>query len=436
MRAFSYSLLPWFYQATDIILNWLETLWPNVLWLEQFSGFIRDNLIESNFPKFAHTMFITSFIIFILLLTLFKRRFWCRYLCPLGALLGCAGKFSRLRRTTEKCPGSCRACSNLCRVNAIRTTGEYLSQECIVCLDCVEKCPRQKSKFGWRNLFSFSAFHNTLSQHKIWSICRHSGPAGSRNPVPSRVPALGRPQSFISKTFLDPVLNPNGMTLKKHILQHPLYELGGHGNNQQIASSSAISRGTFLSLISAGFLAAGFWPKRVLAGSAIAPRPVLRPPGAALEAEFKSLCIRCGNCLKICLTNVLQPCMLDSGWDGIWTPKLNFPHSYCEYQCNLCGRVCPTQAMRPLSLADKLKTKLGRARINRSACIPWATGKNCLVCEEHCPVEKKAIVPRILKIHGQGILKLPLVDAALCVGCGICENKCPARPRAIFVEPL
>ncbi|MFH1854112.1 MAG: 4Fe-4S binding protein [Candidatus Omnitrophota bacterium] len=195
-----------------------------------------------------------------------------------------------------------------------------------------------------------------------------------------------------------------------------------------------ISRRQFLFLLVTSILSLGFKSRRRLrieetAGS------VIRPPAALKEKEFLNRCVRCGNCMKVCITNGLQPVMFESGIQGIWTPRLVPEVGYCEYQCTLCGNVCPTGAIPRLSLSEKKKTRLGLAEIDRSICIAWTEDKECIVCEEHCPVAQKAIKLTEYKMGERTVLK-PSVDNRLCIGCGICQYKCPVRPvRAIRVSP-
>ena len=163
---------------------------------------------------------------------------------------------------------------------------------------------------------------------------------------------------------------------------------------------------------------------------------VIRPPGVQREGRFLDRCIRCGNCMKVCITNGLQPTLLQSGISGIWTPQLMPEVGYCEYQCTLCGNVCPTGAIPKLTLSEKKRASLGSAVVDRSICLPWSKGSECLVCEEHCPVADKAIKKEKISA-GDKALYGPRVDLSLCVGCGICQNKCPVRPnRAIKVRSI
>jgi len=199
------------------------------------------------------------------------------------------------------------------------------------------------------------------------------------------------------------------------------------------AAKPGLSRRSFLWLLGIPLVALG---RRALADKG-AEAGVIRPPASLPETEFLDRCVRCGNCMKVCVTNGLQPLMLEEGPEGLWTPRLVPEIGYCEHQCTLCGEVCPTGAIRRLGVEEKKRTRLGLAVVDRSVCISWAHGKECLVCEEHCPVAEKAIkVERHLGAAGV-VVGAPVVDPNLCVGCGICQNKCPARPdRAIRVAPL
>lgn len=163
---------------------------------------------------------------------------------------------------------------------------------------------------------------------------------------------------------------------------------------------------------------------------------IIRPPGAIKEKEFLNRCIRCGNCMKVCVTNGLQPMVFQAGAEGVWTPHFIFELGYCEYNCTLCGNVCPTGAIPKLTHSEKLKTRLGIAKIDRNICLPWVKRQECIVCEEHCPVKNKAIKLKEEKIDGKLVLR-PYVDDDLCIGCGVCQTKCPVRPvRAIKILPI
>ncbi len=157
---------------------------------------------------------------------------------------------------------------------------------------------------------------------------------------------------------------------------------------------------------------------------------LIRPPGAVAEEEFLQRCVRCAECMKVCIGQTLQPALLEAGPVGLWTPLVVPRIGYCEYNCTLCGQVCPTGAIAPLKLAEKQKNVIGLAVIKKDRCLPFAKGIECLVCEEHCPTGEKAIVMDEKDVLVDGKmrrLKFPRVIDKLCIGCGICETKCPVE---------
>ena len=146
---------------------------------------------------------------------------------------------------------------------------------------------------------------------------------------------------------------------------------------------------------------------------------LLRPPGARKEPAFNSLCVRCGECVKVCPTGGLKPCFLEAGLEGLGTPRLVPRIGSCEL-CFLCGQVCPSSAITRTELG---KFKIGTARIDPSRCIAWNQGKLCLICKEYCPV---------VAIEADEKLR-PYVSDDKCVGCGACEKNCPVSGEAAVV---
>ena len=99
--------------------------------------------------KFMRDWPFVVFALLLLLIGLFIERFYCRYLCPLGAALAIPARirmFDWLRRYKD-CGNPCQTCANECPVQAIHPTGEINPNECITCLHCQvlyqseAKCP-------------------------------------------------------------------------------------------------------------------------------------------------------------------------------------------------------------------------------------------------------------------------------------------------------
>ncbi len=106
--------------------------------------------------------------------------------------------------------------------------------------------------------------------------------------------------------------------------------------------------------------------------------------------------------MRVCPTNVIHPAGIQAGIEGLWTPVLNFRigTSGCQLNCIACGNICPTAAIRPISLEERLgrnyyaeqgPLKIGTAFVDRGRCLPWAMERPCIVCQENCPVSPKAI---------------------------------------------
>jgi MauM/NapG family ferredoxin protein len=206
------------------------------------------------------------------------------------------------------------------------------------------------------------------------------------------------------------------------------------GRKLEVVTRQDAGRRWFLSSLGAAAVVAVFL--RFVPAAAARVSAYVRPPGSTEETLF-ARCIRCGECLKVCPTGVIQPAEAVGG--KLWTPFLATRLGYCDYSCNACGAICPTGAIAELPIEVKRKTVIGVARIDKSRCIPWAEGRDCLVCEEMCPIPEKAI-----KLsggegqgHGRGGARHPEVVEDLCIGCGICEKQCPvAGESAIRVFPL
>lgn len=88
---------------------------------------------------------VAAFLVVLALLSLFIANFWCRYLCPYGALLGLLGYLAPVgvRRDETRCTG-CRRCTLACPERlAVHTAAEVASPNCTRCLECVRACPRR-----------------------------------------------------------------------------------------------------------------------------------------------------------------------------------------------------------------------------------------------------------------------------------------------------
>ncbi len=152
------------------------------------------------------------------------------------------------------------------------------------------------------------------------------------------------------------------------------------------------------------------------------------PPGSVSVKHFTQNCISCHLCVSKCPNNVLLPSVFDYGLSGIMQPKMDYSHGFCAYDCNICSQVCPTDAIKPISIDKGKLIQIGTVTQIKMNCIVYSNGKECGACSEHCPTKAVYLIPY------KG-LHAPVVNTDICIGCGACEFICPAKPeKAIYVK--
>jgi len=272
------------------------------------------------------TWLIGAVFLAAVLLNLATPRFYCRFVCPAGALFGVLSRLAlwRIGKVSDDC-SFCHACEKHCEGGCSPTT-QIRFHECVLCFNCMGDCRH--------GLMTYQNAPSATGEILALDLTRRQFLV-----------------SAVSGAAVIPVLRVSGN------------------------------------------LAANWSPA------------LIRPPGALAEKEFLSRCIKCGQCMRVCPTNVIHPAGLQGGLEGLWTPVLNFRigTSGCQHNCIACGHLCPTAAIRPISLAerqgkgpfaDRGPLTIGTAFIDRGRCLPWAMDRPCIVCQENCPVSPKATTTR------------------------------------------
>jgi ferredoxin len=153
------------------------------------------------------------------------------------------------------------------------------------------------------------------------------------------------------------------------------------------------------------------------------------PPGSISFWNFTQNCTACHLCVSVCPTSVIRPGFLDYGITGLLQPKMDFHASFCNFDCVRCSQVCPSGAILPVTKEEKQRIQTGVSVFVKNICIVVEKKTACGACSEHCPTKAVEMVPYLDN------LKIPQVDAKICVGCGACEYACPTKPeKAIYVE--
>lgn len=188
-----------------------------------------------------------------------------------------------------------------------------------------------------------------------------------------------------------------------------------------VVPADPVSRRDFLVMTGAAVCAI---PAGVVLNRAIEPdrEKGIAPPGAGSVARFNANCTGCHLCIGACPEKVLRPAVNQYGLAGFQQPVLVFSRGYCEYQCNICGQVCPNGAIQLLDLPVKQHTSIGTATLEPATCVAHIEDKACGACDEVCPVKA---VHMVANPKGPGHPTVPEMRAELCLGCGACENVCP-----------
>ena len=354
-------------------LGWLD---PLVIFHRAANAMAIDFFALQQPAVHAMLSLVSLAFVAIVALELWQPRFWCRNLCPLGALLSLVSRFSLLNRKVTNACTLCGDCRRTCPMNAIpKEPHETSYADCTFCLECDESCPNQGITFGFGGL------------------------AGTRW------------QRGARQTNAQGAVVFDG----KYVIAAPAASLAARKPAAQLTRREAIS-GAAVGL--AGFAVAP------LAG--LAPQTkVIRPPGAMQEDEFLRTCIACQECVRVCPTHGLRPVFLEAGLSGIGTPRLVPRQGGCSLNpsCpDLCAKVCPVGALQPIEPKD---LKLGLAVVTPTLCLAWDQGVKCLVCVEACLVHAA--------VAYQGRVT---VDPQKCTGCGRCESGCPVPGSAIRVQPF
>ena len=357
-RTVALAVLPGLGVGVKALFDWMANSDIKILNMLSYGGEVLVSPVFGyGYQSYQTAWFIGLIFLVILFLNRIRPRFWCRVLCPLGALLGIFSRISilRLEKDHEKCT-NCTLCTKNCQGAASPMPGQdWENAECLLCFNCFDSCPEGALAFRFR-----------------WS------PKFNKAPDMGRRAVLGALVAGISIPLLGRL----------------------DGQVHKISD----------------------------------PR-LIRPPGSLPEKDFLTLCQRCGLCMKVCPTNVINPTLAEAGMAGFWTPHLIMIQGYCEYTCTLCGGVCPTGAIREFSVKEKIERPIviGSAYVDRGRCLPWSGNGPCIVCEELCPTSPKAIYFRKETMTGPDSkripVQLPYVDLKKCVGCGICEYKCPVKGR-------
>lgn len=317
---------------------------------------------------------IIAAVTFVVLIVLAWRggRTYCNTICPVGTVLGFLSKYSLLKPVIDTSKcNGCGLCARNCKASCINAKAHAIDYS--RCVACMDCI--DKCKRG----------AITYTRRKTDSI----GVAAQNAPVTSEQVNNAR-RAFLSTSAL-------------------------------IATTAALKA----------------QEKKVDGGLAVIEdkkiperATALTPPGSLSARNFAQHCTACQLCVSVCPNQVLRP---SSDLMKLMQPEMSYERGYCRPECVKCAEVCPTDAIHLVDIAEKSAVQIGHAVWIKDNCICITDGMNCGNCARHCPTGAIQMVAS--DPEDDDSIKIPVINAERCIGCGACENLCPSRPfSAIYVE--
>ncbi|MBP3558175.1 MAG: 4Fe-4S dicluster domain-containing protein [Thermoguttaceae bacterium] len=367
-----------------------------------------------------------------LILLVFARRYgrlYCNSICPVGTILGAISRFSffKIRFDAEKCVG-CGLCAKACKSSCVDVEKRRVdASRCVVCFDCL-------------------------------TVCRKDALSFVRNRKVELAPSAAQADANAPQTAAKSNVRPLDALLSSRESERVRREIASFDRGKRdfialgvAATTVAVARSVF----GADETPVSETAKSTESAPPAAPieaaepsaldKPAdygqtpfkrehpIAPPGAVSFEHFNKRCVGCWLCVSKCPSKVLKPATLEYGLRGFMQPRVVFSlEHFCNFDCVVCGEVCPAGAILPLKMEEKHLTQMGRVVFIKENCVVYARNENCGACSEHCPTQAVKMVPYGDPEVG---LTIPETNVDLCVGCGACESICPALPYlAIYID--
>jgi polyferredoxin len=417
VRSMSVAVLPAFNAAAragiDTAYGWqIAPLQPIV---NAGSVILNATILSFKQPHFHGAFLIGMLFVVVLVLNTRVTRFWCRAICPLGALLGVCSRWSlvQMRKHEEKCD-DCRRCLLHCQGGDDPIPGAaWRKAECHLCLNCLNDCPTGGIHFTWSTAASPVTQTRETPELKRRALITSMAAGVAMVPLMRSGPGVKTPAGTL-------LIRPPGSLDEPHFLDRCIR----CGDCMKVCPNNALHPATLEGGVES------LWT------------PVLVPRIGYCEPN-------CVLCSQVCPTGAIWEITVaektgarDKG-QGAGNEGFGPRDSGLGLRAEL-SKLEPAQSTdepnpsAPTMVRKRDPIRIGTAFYDRGRCLPWAMGVECIVCEEWCPTSPKAIHLVPAEVAGRDgetkTLTQPYVAPALCTGCGACEYACPIKGSpAIYV---
>ncbi|MCP4218409.1 MAG: 4Fe-4S dicluster domain-containing protein [bacterium] len=321
--------------------------------LKPFYNFSRKHILTGKQRFYEQGYFIGGLFFLLLLLNMYKRRFFCNYLCPLGALYGLIAKIGIFKLKPNEACNSCNACSKNCTYKG-SPYRDYMKSECMLCFNCVADCPQDAvdTEFALPHKAGATTHDTSVSigRRKIIG----SLAAGAVMGTLPRIAVSSR--SKLPHKFC----RPPGSVPEKAFLQKCIR----CGQCIQVCPTNFIQPALFESGVD------GLWT------------PVLNAQSGYCEYS-------CNKCTLVCPTKAIETLKLKDKQQfkmGTAAINRNLCYTYADgYNCAVCEELCPIpeKAIR-FREVDTWNFEGKLVKVKQIYVVPdLCTG--CGICENVCP---------------------------------------------------
>jgi polyferredoxin len=409
VRSMSLAVLPAFNAALRAGLDTLYG-WPLGFAKPVANGLgavLNATVLSFKQPHFHQAFLIGGVFAFVLVLNAGVTRFWCRAICPLGALLGVCSRCSlvQMRKHEEKCD-DCRRCLLHCQGGDDPIPGAaWRKAECHLCLNCLSDCPTGGISFTWSTAPSPAKQTRETPELRRRALVTSMAAGAVMVPLMRSGPGVKTPAG----TWL---IRPPGSLAEAPFLERCIR----CADCMKVCPNNALHPALFEGGVE------GLWT------------PVLVPRIGYCEPN-------CVLCSQVCPTGAIwEITVAEKIGRSVRDSGLGIRDSAPEPNAAANATAEPaTPSPAPDAEARRPDPiRIGTAFYDRGRCLPWGMATECIVCEEWCPTSPKAIYlvdAQVTDSAGQPkTMRQPYVDPRRCTGCGACEFACPVKGSpAVYV---